>query len=35
MSDEKVVAFDPTTVYMSHGTHTDNANLKAFIAAHR
>lgn len=32
---EKIAAYDPTTIYMSHGTHTDGANLKAFIAAHR
>jgi glyoxylase-like metal-dependent hydrolase (beta-lactamase superfamily II) len=32
---EKVVAFGPHTVYLSHGTHTDISALRDFIAAAR
>jgi glyoxylase-like metal-dependent hydrolase (beta-lactamase superfamily II) len=28
---ERVTAFEPRRIYLSHGTHTDNRSLKSFI----
>jgi hypothetical protein len=32
---EKVAAFEPRIIYLSHGTHTDNNGLKSAIKAIR
>jgi glyoxylase-like metal-dependent hydrolase (beta-lactamase superfamily II) len=34
-SVEKVAAFDPKRIYLSHGTYIDNSTLKDFVASSR